>query len=126
MGSATAPNGTTTQQSTVDKASFCTQNPNDPACSKPSDCDKHPDLVQCKELGTPADEGALSSVSVGVASLTPVDLPGVASCPANVPLPHGSYFDWTPTCTYATALRPLVLALAWLAAGIIVLGFSRA
>jgi hypothetical protein len=121
----TAQTGTTTSESSIDKVSFCADKPNDPACAKQSDCDKNPDLAQCKSLGTPDAESALPSTSVSISNLSPVDLPGIASCPANIPLPRGAYFDWTPACTYATALKPLVLVMAWLAAGLIVMGVVR-
>ena len=121
----TAPTGTTTLDSSMDKVSFCATNPTNPACAQPSDCDKNPDLPQCKSLGTPDAESALPSTSISISNLTPVDLPGAAVCPANVPLPHGAYFDWTPACTYASALRPLVLIMAWLAAGLILVGVVR-
>lgn len=90
--------------------------PGQPVCNVKSDLD----------YTIPATEG-LSASSVGVSSITPVSLGGpAASCPAPVQLPHGIVWSWTTVCNFASFLRPVVLALAWLSAGLMVLGAGKA
>lgn len=74
----------------------------------------------------PAAEGLLS-VSNGISSVTAVNVGGpVASCPAPVQLAHGIVWSWNTVCNFASFLRPIVLALAWLSAGMMVLGAGKA
>lgn len=79
------------------------------------------------ELGqVPAAESLLTAQSP-VSSIVPVDLGGPAAvCPAPVQLPHGLSWRWDTVCSFASFLRPLVLALAWLSAGMMVLGAGKA
>lgn len=66
---------------------------------------------------------ALATQEGGVSTITAVDVGGpVAACPAPVQLPHGIVWSWSTVCDFASFLRPIVLALAWLAAGMLVLG----
>lgn len=92
-----------------------------------SQCDKYPGSLGCANLDQPTAEN-LGSELRDIASITPVAVGGPGSCPA--PL-TGSFlgqpieFSLDPLCTYANALRPLVLSLAWLSAGVIFIGGVR-
>ena len=87
-------------------------------------CELNPERVGCKELGLP-DDVTLPTEERGVSSVTPVVFAANASCPADVPLPHGASLSWSYPCQLATGVRPFLLALAWLAAGLIVIGAVR-
>lgn len=66
---------------------------------------------------------ALQTANAGPASITPVAIGGpAAQCPADVSLPHGITWSWATICDFASFLRPIVLALAWVMAGVLVLG----
>jgi hypothetical protein len=65
----------------------------------------------------------LGTKSVGLSAITPhAGLASSGSCPSPIALPLGMTFEWTFICQYATTLRPLVLALAWLGGMFIVVG----
>jgi hypothetical protein len=73
--------------------------------------------------GEPGEEGALTEKEAGASSLTPVEIAGGASCPPPVSLPHGwGEVRYDLACSLADKVRPIVLAFAWLAAGLIVIG----
>lgn len=90
-------------------------------------CEDHPDRVGCVDLGT-VDDMELQTQQHSPISITPVSVGGAGSCPA--PL-TGSFlgkpiaFKFDYACTAANMLRPLILALAWLSAGIIFIGGVR-
>lgn len=120
-------NGSQTQQKTQSQASFCSENPDSAICKGFNDeCKDKPDLASCKNMGTPSDTdgGTLSTKSIGLSSITIVPLASNASCPAPIPLPYGAQFDFGMMCTFASSIRPIVLVLAWIAAGMIVFGFK--
>lgn len=118
-------NGSTQQQKTQTQASFCQENPDSAVCKGFNDeCKDNPNRVGCANLGTPdaTDGGALQAKSIGAeASIVP--LLSNASCPAPIPLPYGMSFDFTFMCSFAQGVRPFVLILAWLTAGMIVIGW---
>jgi hypothetical protein len=74
------------------------------------------------ELGTPGGGPNLATVDKGPQSITAVGGMGAGSCPADIPLPKGMSFSFSGICQAADALRPVVIALAWLSAGLIFLG----
>lgn len=115
-----------TTVSTQTTASFCEENPNSSQCKAETDeCKENPDRVGCKTIGDVGEEGAVESKSIGLNSITAVSLGGSNSCPAGATFPRGlGQYDWDPICTWAGALKPLVLALAWLSAAFIVFGFK--
>lgn len=118
-------NGSQTETKTESQASFCKENPDSAVCKGFNDeCKDNPGRVGCANLGTPsdADGGALQTKSIGAeASIVP--LLSNASCPAPIPLPYGMSFDFTFMCSFAAGVRPFVLILAWLTAGMIVIGW---
>ena len=126
-GSGTTKTEETTakKEATPGSAEFCANNPNSPLCSTPDPCKDNPERAGCKELGTPTEEGALTSKSVGVSTITSVALSQNLSCPADITLPRSMGFSWKPICDSADMLKPLILALAWLGAGYIVMGAAK-
>lgn len=123
---------TTKADGTVEKvvetdtpAAFCAKHPADPICTKKTVCEEYPDRLECKDLGTPTEESALTNKSQGVTSITSVSLAVNETCPADISLPHNMHFSWSPICNSFSQLKPLVLALAWLAASMIVIGAAK-
>jgi len=85
-----------------------------------------PGQPACKvDTGTSLDvpvEEAIQGQTSGISAITPVVISApAAQCPADVQLPHGITWSWATVCDFAAFLRPFVLALAWLAAGMFVL-----
>ena len=93
-----------------------------PADDKQTECDKNPDKVGCAKLGDAPADPTLGTKSIVPTSITPVTIGGNGTCPADVPLPHGAAFSWQPACDFASGLKPIILAMAWIAAAGIVLG----
>lgn len=89
-----------------------------------TDCDKYPNVAGCRELGNAPDVADVGSTPVNSSSIDPLSVGGSGQCPADVQLPRGAVFSWQPICTWAINLRPLIIALGWLAAGMIVLGWT--
>lgn len=117
--------GTTTKTEDKPASSFCQENPNSPMCKEQKDeCEKHPERIGCAEFGTPSATEEVEEKPIGVSNITPVSLGAGASCPADIQLPNQQVFSWAPACQFADGLRPVILVLAWLAAGFIVLGFG--
>lgn len=105
----TPPAGTTTQSKT-ETPDLCKENPDILACSKP-------------ELDTP-DEDQVPTKNKEV-SITPAGGFGSSggSCPAGKTLKAGGIqLSYQPVCDFMSGLRPVVIALAWLGAGLILLG----
>ncbi len=91
-------------------------------------CSEHPDTFGCTNIGEPnvAPGPDLVTQERGPSTITPVFVPGSAgSCPADIALPKGMSFSFSALCTTAEGLRPVVLALAWLSAGLLVVGGFR-
>lgn len=97
------------------QAAYCLDNPEAPICAG-------------QDFGT-VEDATLEEKTINVA-ITPVSIGGAGSCPAPTPYQlHGKtvYFEWGTYCEYASGIRPILLAFAWLtAAGILVGGFRSA
>lgn len=109
-----------------DVSAFCEKNPADPRC-KTNDqgqyCEEHPETAGCTELGTPEDGPDDVQVKpVGSSAITAVALATNMVCPSAIPLYGSAEFSWEPVCDVADMLRPLVLAIAWVSAGLLVVG----
>ena len=114
---------TVKKESTTD---FCTSNPNAAQCKEFKDaCKEDPDRASCKDLGEPVTENGVTEESFGVTSISTVAFASNASCPSDISLPKGASLSFAWPCNLATSLRPIILALAWLAAGLIVVGSFR-
>jgi hypothetical protein len=107
---------------------FCVSNPNDPSCQPVDEfCSKNADTLACTKLGS-AEADPLGTEERSIANISPVSIGGVGACPAPLTasfLGQPISFSFDALCTYANALRPLVLAMAWLSAGVIFIGGVR-
>ncbi len=80
----------------------------------------------CGGLGPVGEAGAIVTQAENVAAFQPVSVAGSAACLSPVSLPRGlGQFSWQPICDGMGLIRPIVLALAWLGAGVIVFGGYR-
>jgi hypothetical protein len=89
-------------------------------------CKENPDALACWEAGEP-EEQDLEKTQAGQ-SITPVSVGGSGSCPADKNVSYlGAQLSisFQPICTAAGWINPMVLALAWLAAGYILIGAFR-
>lgn len=94
---------------------------------QPTQCDLYPESLGCANLDLQPD-GELETEDRDINLIEPVDLGGSGQCPApltaNV-LGTTVEMSFDPLCQYANTLRPLVLLLAWLSAGMIFIGGVR-
>lgn len=97
-----------------------------PAENPPSLCEEFPEVLACIDVGEAPAAESVPTDSVEVDAITPVSVSGVETCPAPIAInlgSHGSYsLSWQPACDVATGVRPVVIALAWLAGAMIVFG----
>lgn len=111
---------------TQDENTFCQQNPKSPLCTgKLNDCEEGTDLARCLRLGKVPDGQEVQEKTIGVSYINPVAVATGGGCPAGIALPKGlGNFNWEPICTFATAIQPIVLVLAWMSAFFIVFGIK--
>ncbi|PPK67256.1 hypothetical protein B0F88_1143 [Methylobacter tundripaludum] len=130
--SISATTTTTTNTINQDNSSHVTTVNNAPELPPESneaktDCDKYPDAIGCSKYGEAPPADAVQTVNV-TATLSPTSL-GSGSCPSPniVQLSHGKTVtvSYQPECDLATGIAPLMIALAWLAAGMLVLSPVR-
>lgn len=101
--------------------------PQDTPEPQPDPCEANPGRIGCMEAGSVSD----SSVPVetkSIALITPVSIGGSGSCPAPLTttfMGQPISFSYDLPCQAAGMLKPLILALAWLSAGIIFIGGVR-
>jgi hypothetical protein len=89
-------------------------------------CIENPDRAGCFDAGTP-DDVSLPTEAVSMI-LTPVGVGNAGTCPVNKTFTHAGQtftFNHKPICDFASAIKPLVLALAWLSAAFIVAGAMK-
>lgn len=87
-----------------------------------TDCDKYPNTMGCSEYGDPSGAEELGTKEVGTSAITTVGVSSNSSCPADVVVRSGIKVSYEYICMYATALKPIIIALAWLSAGFMVFG----
>lgn len=96
-------------------AAFCADNPTASMCVE-------------QDFGS-VEDSSLQEKTINVA-ITPVAVGGAGSCPApSSMILHGQqyWFQWTTYCNFATGIKPILLAFAWLsAAGLLIGGFKTA
>lgn len=118
----TAPDGTQTSTTTTSpipgtESTFCQNNPDDPTCKK--------DDIPWGEIPS---MGLIPVHKVEVETAYDV-MGGEGMCPADETVDFmGQTLTWSygPICTFAEAVRPLVIGLAWLSFGLIIVGaFGR-
>jgi hypothetical protein len=92
-------------------------------------CSGHETRMGCMEQGEVPEGPELQEQKINV-SITP-DAgwgPDMGSCPADIPLSfmgHAFGMSWSGICSFASMIRPIVLAMAWLGAALIVVGASK-
>lgn len=120
-GNTVGNKASTNQQSASE---FCKANPDSEMCKGASDaCKDHPDRLGCMGAGDATEQPDLSTTEKGITAITPFNISSNASCPADLPLPKGMSFSFQPFCDYASAFRPIILALAWITAGFLAFGY---
>jgi hypothetical protein len=100
--------------------------PDAPPADSKTDCDKYPDSIGCAKFGTipTADKLPITYVSLNlnVGGYSAGECPS----PQTLSLSRGTFsLSNQPLCDLATGTKPLFIALAYLAAGYIVLGSVR-
>lgn len=109
-------------------------NPDNPTNDQPkpedqqSLCEKHPDIVACAKMDEVEPEDVQNEQKD--LSITPSAgwESGAATCPAPVTRQVAGLtleMQWQPFCDLATGIRPVILALAWVAAAMMVIGVAR-
>jgi len=101
--------------------------PQDTPEPQPTDCDKYPTSVGCTDLGTPPLGEDMPHTDKPI-TFTPVPISANATCPA--PITSTAFgqtvtIDYSGACTYASGLRPIVLAVGYLTALFIIFGVPR-
>ena len=109
--------------------------PNNPLTSNgtpqdktPGLCDMYPDILACQKpvLDTPpADTIETKNAEI---SITPDSGWGAdgAACPSPRHLSGANVdFDFTLICDFMTGIRPVIIAIAWMSAAMILIGFKR-
>ena len=124
--SGTETDGTTTRTSTGDRVSQGTGGGEGDGVGSEDDenaCRENPYGADC--LGPPGDQEEVGEgTGEEVGSLTPA-FQSQGACPSPVALGHGWVVPFDAACDLAGLIRPLVIAFAWLAAGIYVVGGLR-
>lgn len=93
----------------------------------PGQCDKYPDTLGCAELGEVPDT-TLTTETRSIAAIAPVSVGGVGSCPAPIVtefMGQPLEFSYQIPCDAAEMLKPLILVIAWISAGVIFIGGVR-
>lgn len=95
---------------------------------KPTFCEANPMSIACAEMGELKDEKLKVEERPVDVSYTPWGS-STSQCPADKVIPlwdeHSLRISYSPICQFASLLRPLVIALAFVAAGFIVAGITR-
>jgi len=109
-----------------DGLGLCDQYPNIEACApaKKEFCEKNPKSPACLEVDAP-DLPDIETKNKDI-SITPDSGWGAdgGACPASRKLSHAE-FSFQPYCDFATGIHPAVIAAAWLAAAVILVGATR-
>ncbi|UYB72937.1 virulence factor TspB C-terminal domain-related protein [Aeromonas veronii] len=99
-----------------------------PEKEKPTFCEANPMSIACAEMGELKDEKLEVEERPVDVSYTPWGS-STSQCPADKVIPlwddQSITISYSPVCQFASLLRPLVIALAFVAAGFIVAGITR-
>lgn len=99
-----------------------------PEKEKPTFCEANPMSIACAEMGELQDEKLEVEERPVDVSYTPWGS-STSQCPADKVIPlwddQSITISYSPVCQFASLLRPLVIALAFVAAGFIVAGITR-
>jgi hypothetical protein len=91
------------------------------------DCNLNPELIMCSKWGTAptAEKLTLKEVPITIDNKSL----GAGTCPApkSINLSGGQTMSlsYQPECDFATKIKPIILAFAWLTAGFIVIGGAK-
>lgn len=100
----------------------------EPQPDSPTQCDKYPNSLGCAELGT-VDDLPVGEETRTIAAIAPITtIGGAGSCPEPLTasfMGQTVSFSYDMPCSFATSLKPLILAIAWLSAGLIFIGGVR-
>lgn len=137
----TSETSTTTSNPVPDQVvdPFCVDHPDDPTCLADAvgpvgdgalggECALNPNTLGCATLDGTIASDPLQTEIRDIALISPVSLGGVGQCPAPLVatfLGQKVEFLFDPLCEFANSLRPVVLVLAWLSAGVIFIGGVR-
>lgn len=104
------------------------QNPNTKPQENPGLCDQYPDILACGKMDDVSPEEVNDEQKT--ISINPEPGWGAenSACPApKTATVHGIGLEmsWQPFCDFATGIRPVVIAMAWVSAFLLVLGVSR-
>lgn len=105
-----------------------TQPKDKPKEDQSSLCEKHPDIAACAKMDEVEPEDVHNEQKE--LSITPTTgwETGAGTCPAPVTRQVAGLtleMEWQPFCDLATGIRPVVVALAWIAAAMMVIGVAR-
>lgn len=103
-------------------------NPSDKPIENADLCEKHPDIVACAKMDEVQPEDVDNEDKP--LTITPENGWGNenAACPAPVTKQVAGLnleMSWQPFCDFAKGIRPVVIAMAWLSAALLVLGIAR-
>lgn len=99
----------------------------EPVPEQKTDCEKFPESLGCAQLGTASDV-PIGTESRSIAAIAPVSVGGAGACPSPLTasfMGQTVSFSYDMPCQFATSLKPLILAIAWLSAGLIFIGGVR-
>ena len=102
-----------------------TTDPSNPSDPETVDfCQTNPDVLACQKLDTP-DGPDLETKDKSIA-ITPQTDWGFSDsvCPSPRHLSSGVLISFEPYCDFMSGIRPVVIAVAWLSAALILLGFG--
>jgi hypothetical protein len=117
----TKPDGTTETQTETTGGSGST--PTDETDS--SQCDKYPQSLGCQELGDSSDVD-LPTQQRDVTWQQQGSAAGSCPSPQSATMGGNSYeFSWEPECQFARGIRPFVIGIAWLSAGLFLFFMAR-
>lgn len=115
-----------------------TRGPEDPASAParpdkgdkdkaPGLCELFPNISACAELGKPGEAEKLQNQEINVSIAPDAGFgPDNAACPVERSFGSGGWtFSYAQVCTFASGVRPIVIAFAWLSAGLMVVGVAR-
>jgi hypothetical protein len=88
----------------------------------PGLCDLYPDILACQKLDE-AKDTTLETKDKAV-TITPDSGwgSGGGSCPAGRTLSHGAVYSFQPLCDFASGVKPVLIAVAWFGAALLLIG----
>jgi hypothetical protein len=103
-----------------------TPTPSTPGAPKapetPGLCDLYPDILACAKL----DDGKDTTLETKDKPITITPDSGWGSgggaCPAGRTLSHGAVYSFQPICDFASGVKPVLIAVAWLGAALLLIG----